>query len=213
VLRCFLLLGRLLRGAFFSVICVRGVSQCVLQSQHQHLTLPCLNRSQTLPTPPQPPSPPSKPPSSSTVFHHPPPNPPNQSQNRAVANLFKGPNRIDAIGGVIDRLESGDLKLRVRALETERALTRVQVRCAVVMGGGGLWGWSLARGGARVVCVNDPQHPAKSLVTQNLTKLQPNRPSTNKQTTTPNRPGSASSAARWSPRRWSTSARCCLYPP
>jgi hypothetical protein len=49
-------------------------------------------------------------------------------QNRAVANLFKSPNRLEDIGGVISRLESGDLKLRVRALEAERALQRVQVR-------------------------------------------------------------------------------------
>ncbi|KAI8469667.1 MAG: ABC1 family-domain-containing protein [Monoraphidium minutum] len=54
------------------------------------------------------------------------------NQNRAVANLFKGPNRIDAIGSVVDRLESGDLKLRVRALETERALSRVQAWQRVV---------------------------------------------------------------------------------
>lgn len=49
------------------------------------------------------------------------------NQNRAVVNLFKGPNQIEEIGSVINRLESGDLKLRVRALEAERALTRVQV--------------------------------------------------------------------------------------
>jgi hypothetical protein len=52
-----------------------------------------------------------------------------------VVNLFRGPNRIESIGSVVDRLESGDLKLRVRALEAERALTRVQVRGAARRGG------------------------------------------------------------------------------
>lgn len=59
------------------------------------------------------------------------------NQNRAVVNLFKGPNKIEDIAGVIERLERGDLKLRVRALETERALVRVQawqrvVACALL---------------------------------------------------------------------------------
>eukprot|EP00884_Botryococcus_braunii_P005721 jgi/Botrbrau1/1514/Bobra.0107s0002.1 len=48
-------------------------------------------------------------------------------QNRAVKNLFKGPNMIEDIAGTMERLERGDLKLRVRALEAERALNRVQV--------------------------------------------------------------------------------------
>lgn len=47
-------------------------------------------------------------------------------QNRAVVNLFQGPNKIDDIAGTIIRLERGDLKLRVRALEAERALSRVE---------------------------------------------------------------------------------------
>lgn len=46
-------------------------------------------------------------------------------QNRAVVNLFKGPNAIEGIATTVDRLATGDLKLRVRALEAERALTRV----------------------------------------------------------------------------------------
>ncbi|KAF5832280.1 putative ABC transporter [Dunaliella salina] len=49
-----------------------------------------------------------------------------QNQNRAVANLFKNPNKIEEVASTLQRLERGDLKLRVRALETERALTRVQ---------------------------------------------------------------------------------------
>lgn len=47
-------------------------------------------------------------------------------QNRAVANLFKGPNMIEEMNDIMYRLERGDLKLRVRALETERALGRVE---------------------------------------------------------------------------------------
>ncbi len=39
------------------------------------------------------------------------------NQNRAVVNLFKGPNNIEEIASTITRLERGDLKLRVRALE------------------------------------------------------------------------------------------------
>ncbi|GLC36873.1 hypothetical protein PLESTB_000183500 [Pleodorina starrii] len=48
------------------------------------------------------------------------------NQNRALKNLFVGPNKIDDIAVTMQRLERGDLKLRVRALEAERALTRVQ---------------------------------------------------------------------------------------
>lgn len=51
-------------------------------------------------------------------------------QNRAVVNLFRGPNLIEDVAGTMQRLEQGDLKLRVRALDSERALTRVLVRNA-----------------------------------------------------------------------------------
>ena len=44
-----------------------------------------------------------------------------------MVNLFKGPNNIDDIADMVARLERGDLKLRVRALEAERALARVEV--------------------------------------------------------------------------------------
>jgi len=54
------------------------------------------------------------------------------NQNRAVVNLFRGPNYIADIYSTVDRLASGDLKLRVRALEAERALTRVQAWQKVV---------------------------------------------------------------------------------
>lgn len=53
-------------------------------------------------------------------------------QNRAIVNLFKGPNKIDDMSLTMSRLESGDLKLRVRALEAERALIRVQAWQRVV---------------------------------------------------------------------------------
>ena len=49
------------------------------------------------------------------------------AQNRAVVNLFRGPNMIEDVATTMRRLEEGDLKLRVRALDSERALTRVMV--------------------------------------------------------------------------------------
>ncbi|CAL5224135.1 g6768 [Coccomyxa viridis] len=48
-----------------------------------------------------------------------------EKQNRAVVNLFRGPNLIEDVATTMRRLEEGDLKLRVRALDSERALTRV----------------------------------------------------------------------------------------
>jgi hypothetical protein len=50
------------------------------------------------------------------------------AQNRAVVNLFRGPNMIEDVAMTMRRLEDGDLKLRVRALDSERALNRVLVR-------------------------------------------------------------------------------------
>ena len=49
------------------------------------------------------------------------------AQNRAIVNLFRGPNLIDDVAITMKQLERGDLKLRVRSLEAERALTRVEV--------------------------------------------------------------------------------------
>ncbi len=49
------------------------------------------------------------------------------NQNRAVVNLFKGPNSIERLEQTIEKLERGDLKLRVRALEAERAVDRMQI--------------------------------------------------------------------------------------
>lgn len=48
-------------------------------------------------------------------------------QNRAVKNLFQGPNLIEDVAVAMRKLERGELKPRVRALEAERALGRVQV--------------------------------------------------------------------------------------
>ena len=53
-------------------------------------------------------------------------------QNRAVKNLFRGPNMIEDVRGTLTKLERGDLKLRVRALEAERALARVQIMQTVM---------------------------------------------------------------------------------
>ncbi|KAG6403382.1 hypothetical protein SASPL_135600 [Salvia splendens] len=46
-------------------------------------------------------------------------------QARAFYNLFRQANRVEKLAEVIQRLEQGVLKLRVRALESERAFQRV----------------------------------------------------------------------------------------
>lgn len=55
-------------------------------------------------------------------------------QNRAVGNLFQGPIMIEDTYNTIRQLERGDLKLRVRALEAERALVRVATMQRAMMG-------------------------------------------------------------------------------
>ncbi|KAJ7530361.1 hypothetical protein O6H91_14G000800 [Diphasiastrum complanatum] len=46
-------------------------------------------------------------------------------QAQAFSNLFRQPDRVAKLADVIQRLEQGDLKLRVRTLESERAFKRV----------------------------------------------------------------------------------------
>ncbi|KAI4325891.1 hypothetical protein MLD38_031255 [Melastoma candidum] len=46
-------------------------------------------------------------------------------QSRAFYNLFRQADRVEKLTEIIQRLEQGDLKLRVRALESERAFQRV----------------------------------------------------------------------------------------
>ncbi len=45
-----------------------------------------------------------------------------------MRNLFQGPNLIEDVAVAVRKLERGELKPRVRALEAERALARVQAR-------------------------------------------------------------------------------------
>jgi predicted unusual protein kinase regulating ubiquinone biosynthesis (AarF/ABC1/UbiB family) len=46
-------------------------------------------------------------------------------QAQAFNNVFRQADRVEKISNIIQRLEQGDLKLRVRVLESERAFTRV----------------------------------------------------------------------------------------
>ncbi|XP_027329905.1 protein ACTIVITY OF BC1 COMPLEX KINASE 8, chloroplastic [Abrus precatorius] len=46
-------------------------------------------------------------------------------QSKAFYNLFRQADRVDKLAEIIQRLEQGDLKLRVRTLESERAFQRV----------------------------------------------------------------------------------------
>ncbi|KAK9272762.1 hypothetical protein L1049_003139 [Liquidambar formosana] len=46
-------------------------------------------------------------------------------QSRAFYNLFRQADRVEKLAEIIQRLEQGDLKLRVRTLESERAFQRV----------------------------------------------------------------------------------------
>ncbi|KAK3271101.1 hypothetical protein CYMTET_20530 [Cymbomonas tetramitiformis] len=57
------------------------------------------------------------------------------AQARALINLFKAPDGVSRLDTTVARLESGDLKLRVRALEAERALNRVSMMQAATVQG------------------------------------------------------------------------------
>ncbi|KAL9250428.1 ACTIVITY OF BC1 COMPLEX KINASE 8, chloroplastic-like protein [Drosera capensis] len=46
-------------------------------------------------------------------------------QSRAFYNLFRQADRMEKVSQIMERLEKGDLKLRVRTLESERAFQRV----------------------------------------------------------------------------------------
>ncbi|XP_027916892.1 protein ACTIVITY OF BC1 COMPLEX KINASE 8, chloroplastic-like [Vigna unguiculata] len=46
-------------------------------------------------------------------------------QSQAFYNLFRQADRVEKLAEIIQRLEQGDLKLRVRALESERAFQRI----------------------------------------------------------------------------------------
>ncbi|KAF1887973.1 hypothetical protein Lal_00023982 [Lupinus albus] len=48
-----------------------------------------------------------------------------ERQSQAFYNLFRQADRIEKLAGIIQKLEQGDLKLRVRTLESERAFQRV----------------------------------------------------------------------------------------
>lgn len=50
-----------------------------------------------------------------------------ERQSRAFYNLFRQPDRVEKLAEIIQRLEQGDLKLRVRTLESERQFKRVAV--------------------------------------------------------------------------------------
>ena len=54
-------------------------------------------------------------------------------QNKAIINLFKGPDAIEEIADVVRAIERGKLKIRVRALEAERAIDRVSVMQDVLL--------------------------------------------------------------------------------
>lgn len=55
------------------------------------------------------------------------------AQNRAVVNLFKGPDRIEDVYNVLYKIEQGQFKPRVRALEVERAVDRVRVMQGIIL--------------------------------------------------------------------------------
>uniref|UniRef100_A0A251SIP0 ABC1 atypical kinase-like domain-containing protein n=1 Tax=Helianthus annuus TaxID=4232 RepID=A0A251SIP0_HELAN len=61
-----------------------------------------------------------------------------ERQSQAFYNLFRQADRIEKLVAVIERLEQGDLKLRVRALESERSFQRVAA-VQKTIGSGSCW--------------------------------------------------------------------------
>ena len=55
------------------------------------------------------------------------------AQTKAIVNLFKGPDAIYDIADTMRRIETGKLKIRVRALEAERALDRMAIMQGVTI--------------------------------------------------------------------------------
>jgi hypothetical protein len=55
------------------------------------------------------------------------------AQTKAIVNLFKGPDAIYTIADIVRRIESGKLKIRVRALEAERALDRMAIMQTITL--------------------------------------------------------------------------------
>ena len=54
-------------------------------------------------------------------------------QTRALVNLFQGPDRIQEMDGILQRIESGTFKPRVRALEVERAVERLRAQNGILL--------------------------------------------------------------------------------
>jgi len=58
-----------------------------------------------------------------------------KAQARALVNVFQGPDRVEEMANVIKRIENGQFKPRVRALEVERAVDRVRLMQGITLRG------------------------------------------------------------------------------